>query len=76
MAIDIDSTPLEKAIDASTDGRTKIAFLADSNPDVLKKILQNKGETLALSSIEKIADYLGFRVQVKFVKKAAEPASV
>lgn len=68
MATKIQNTNLLNAIKRNEDTPTTISFKAGSSPAVLRKIMSGQSD-LFLTKIEAIADYLGFDVEVRFVKK-------
>ena len=68
---------LKKAVENHPDSQVKIAVLSGSSETTLKRVL--KGETdLNLSSLDKLAGYVGLDVEIRFVKRAiqAETAGV
>lgn len=69
----IETKPIERAIEKAGESHTKIGHLAGSSPDSLKRFLE-QDPNLNLSTITKIASYLGFRTRVVFEPSKAKGA--
>jgi DNA-binding phage protein len=65
--------PLARAVADSSQTRLQIAVHADVSPDTLSKVLKANDDTLSLSTIAKVASYMGLDIEVRF-KKAAPVA--
>lgn len=70
--INFKTEPIVKAVTEHPEAKYRIAVLAGMTTTTMDKILASDIE-LTLISIDKLADYLGFDVEVSFKKKAAEP---
>jgi hypothetical protein len=66
--ITINNQPILDAVEKHEDPKTKIAFKADSNPVTLDKLLIGDPD-ISLSSIDKLAGFLGFDAEVRFVRR-------
>lgn len=66
--ITIDNENFVEAVASHPESKLKIAVKADSSINTLEKLI-NGDTDLQLSSVEKLADYVGFDVQVQFVKR-------
>lgn len=68
MSIKINKDNLAAAVETHPQSKSKIAAFADTTVPTLDKLLA--GDTdFYTSSIEKIADYLGFDVEINFRKR-------
>jgi hypothetical protein len=57
-----------ETVESHPDGKSKIAILADSSRTTMDKLLNGKTD-LQLSSVEKLANYVGLDVVIDFVPK-------
>lgn len=62
-----------KAVKASDQSNEKIAAFADSSRTTLEKMIRGQAD-MQLSKMDSIADYLGFDVEVRFLKRKAQVA--
>lgn len=68
MDIQIDTAPLEKALESVDGGFAKTAYAADLAPETLKSVLSGKS-SVKVESIAKAADHLGFKTIITFEPK-------
>jgi hypothetical protein len=66
--VKIENKNFVKAVEEHPESKLRIAVLADSSRTTLDKVMNGEPDLL-LSSVEKLADFLGFNVEVRFVKK-------
>ena len=68
--ITFDNKTIQEAVDAhEAGGKTRLAYLCGVSPPTINKMLAGE-EDLTLSSIDQVASFLGFDVEIRFVKQA------
>lgn len=70
MEISIETDDLVKAVADSKEAKAKIAYMADLSPATLQRVLDADHDVI-VSTIGKVADYLGFKTKITFERKNA-----
>lgn len=69
----VNTEVLKKAVENHELPKTKIAVMADASATTLDSALEGD-PSMNLSSLQRIADYLGLDIEVSYVERAKQPA--